>query len=49
MLNKKIAISKMFSLLTDYGRSLENTHGDNIVAKLNLEKRLNVIPMDYLQ
>lgn len=49
VLNKKIAIFKMFSLLTDYGRSLENTHGNNIVAKLNLEKRLNVIPMDYLQ
>ncbi len=49
ILNKRTAITKMFNLLTDYGKSLGETHGANIVAKLDLEKRLSVVPMDYLQ
>lgn len=48
ILNKRTAITKMFNLLTDYGKSLGETHGANIVAKLDLEKRLSVVPMDYL-
>ncbi|MBW9308912.1 hypothetical protein EBB69_08185, partial [Lactobacillus delbrueckii] len=48
ILNKRTAITKMFNLLTDYGKSLGKTHGANIVAKLDLEKRLSVVPMDYL-
>ena len=49
ILNKRTAITKMINLLTDYGKSLGETHGANIVAKLDLEKRLSVVPMDYLQ
>lgn len=48
LLNKRAAITKIFNLLTDYGKSIGESHGENIVAKLDLEKRLSVVPMDYL-
>lgn len=49
LLNKRAAITKIFNLLTDYGKSLGESHGENIVAKLDLEKRLSVVPMNYLE
>lgn len=49
LLNKRAAITKIFNLLTDYGKSLGESHSANIVAKLDLEKRLSVVPMNYLE
>lgn len=41
---KKLAIEKVVRLLTDYGRSLNENHGDNIVNKLVIEGRLRITP-----
>lgn len=49
LFNKRAAITKIFNLLTDYGKSIGESHGANIVAKLDLEKRLSVVPMNYLE
>lgn len=40
------SITRLYNLLTNYGDSLGETHGDNIVNKLNLENRLIVIPSE---
>lgn len=45
VIKRQEAITKMYSLLTDYGTTLSDTHGGSIVNKLNLENRLSVVPM----
>lgn len=45
---KREAVSKVISLLNDYGKSLNDNHGDNLVTKMNLEKRISVIPTSNL-
>lgn len=47
--NKQRAITKLYNLLTDYGQTLGETHGVNIVNKLNLEKRLSIEPVEKLK
>lgn len=46
IIRRQKAITRLYNLLTDYGNSLSETHGDNIVNKLNLENRLSVIPSE---
>lgn len=46
LINRQDAITRLYNLLTDYGNSLSETHGGNIVNKLNLENRLRVIPSE---
>ena len=36
------------NLLTHYGQTLSEAHGENIVNKLILEKRLNVVPNNFI-
>lgn len=48
LINKQEAIKNLFNLLTDYGKTLSDNHGTNIVNKLNLENRLNIMAMDEL-
>jgi hypothetical protein len=43
------AITKLYNLLTDYGRTLSAAHGVNIINRLNLENRISVIPSDIFQ
>lgn len=42
--SQRMAVKKVVDLLTDYGKSLNDNHGDNLVTKMNLEKRISVIP-----
>lgn len=44
IVERQEAITKLYKLLTDYGSTLGETHGSNLVNKLNLENRLSVIP-----
>lgn len=46
LIKRQEAITHLYNLLTNYGDSLSETHGDNIVNKLNLENRLSVIPSE---
>lgn len=46
LIKRQEAITRLYNLLTNYGNSLSETHGDNIVNKLNLENRLRVIPSE---
>lgn len=46
LIRRQEAITCLYKLLMDYGDSLSETHGDNIVNKLNLENRLSVIPSE---
>lgn len=46
LIKRQEAITRLYNLLTNYGNSLSETHGDNIVNKLNLENRLSVIPSE---
>lgn len=48
VIKRQEAITKMYSLLTEYGTTLSDTHGGSIVNKLNLENRLSVVPMNIL-
>ena len=45
---KEKALAAVVNLLTDYGMTLGETHGENIVNKLELEKRLDVVPVELL-
>lgn len=45
VIKRQEAITKMYSLLTEYGMTLGDTHGGSIVNRLNLENRLSVVPM----
>lgn len=40
--SERATIKKIVNVLTTYGETLENEHGENIVNKLMLEQRLNV-------
>lgn len=40
--------SALINLLTDYGKTLSNGHGENIVNKMVLENRIEIIPTTYL-
>lgn len=42
--DKRLAAKKVINLLTDYGNTLDGRHGENIVNKMILENRLNIIP-----
>ncbi|BDR57444.1 AbiH family protein [Xylocopilactobacillus apis] len=42
-LEKRKAVRKVVNLLTDYGNTLDGRHGENIVNKMILENRLQVI------
>ena len=42
--NERETMRKVVNLLTSYGATLKNEHGENIVNKLILEQRLNVLP-----
>lgn len=46
LIMRQQAITRLYNLLTDYGNSLSETHGYNILNKLNLENRLSVIPSE---
>lgn len=46
LITRQQAITRLYNLLTDYGNSLSEMHGYNIVNKLNLENRLSVIPSE---
>lgn len=46
LITRQQAITRLYNLLTDYGDSLSEIHGFNIVNKLNLENRLSVIPSE---
>lgn len=48
LLERQKAITRVYNLLTDYGKTLSDAHGDNIVNKLNLENRISVISTDKL-
>lgn len=40
--NRKNAIKTLYNLLLDYGKTLDNQHGTNIINKLNIENRLRI-------
>lgn len=42
--SERKAMKNIVRLLTSYGSTLKNEHGENIVNKLMLEQRLSVIP-----
>lgn len=42
--NERKTMRNVVNLLTSYGATLKNEHGENIVNKLILEQRLNVLP-----
>lgn len=42
--NERKMMRKVVNLLTSYGATLKNEHGENIVNKLILEQRLTVLP-----
>ncbi|KRL63073.1 hypothetical protein FC23_GL001012 [Lactobacillus psittaci DSM 15354] len=44
LINRQMAIKSLYKLLMNYGKTLSDTHGANIVTKLNLENRLSLIP-----
>lgn len=44
ILKRREAITRIYNLLTNYGKTLSDTHGSSIVNKLNLENRISVIP-----
>lgn len=46
ILKRREAITRVYNLLTNYGKTLGDTHGSSIVNKLNLENRISVIPTD---
>lgn len=46
LINRQEAITNLYNLLTDYGKTLSETHGSSIVSKLNLENRISVIPSE---
>ncbi|CCK85064.1 Putative uncharacterized protein [Lactobacillus equicursoris DSM 19284 = JCM 14600 = CIP 110162] len=41
---RKGATTRLYKLLSDYGSTLDNSHGENLIYKMNLENRLSVIP-----
>ena len=43
-MKRQEAITNLYNLLTDYGRTLSVAHGDSIINRLNLENRISVIP-----
>lgn len=43
-LSAQKTLEKIIKLLTSYGQTLPNRHGENIVNKLLLEQRLNLLP-----
>lgn len=49
VMKRQEAITKLYNLLTDYGRTLSAAHGANIINRLNLENRISVIPSDIFQ
>lgn len=46
LIKRQEAITNLYNLLTDYGRTLSSTHGNSIVNRLNLENRISVVPSD---
>lgn len=44
ILDKREAIRKIENLLVNYGNQLDQVHGENIMNKLILEKRIRIIP-----
>lgn len=42
--NEREVMKNVVKLLTSYGNTLANEHGENIVNKLILEQRLSVLP-----
>lgn len=40
--NRKNATKTLYNLLTDYGKTLSDQHGNNIINKLNIENRLTI-------
>ena len=48
LLEKRRIESALINLLTDYGKTLSNGHGENIVNKMVLENRIEVIPTTSL-
>ena len=43
-MDKREAIRKIENLLVNYGNQLDQVHGENIMNKLILEKRIRIIP-----
>lgn len=48
-MKRQEAISKLYNLLTNYGRTLSAAHGANIINRLNLENRNSGIRSDTFQ
>ena len=48
-MKRQEAITKLYNLLTDYGRTLSAAHGDNIINRHNLENQNSVIRSDTFQ
>ena len=48
LLEKRRIEAALINLLTDYGKTLSNGHGENIVNKMVLENRIEVIPTTSL-
>ncbi len=46
--NRKNATKTLYNLLTDYGKTLSDQHGDNIINKLNIENRLTIVSTENL-
>lgn len=44
VLDKREAIRKIENLLVNYGNQLDQVHGENIMNKLVLEKRIHIMP-----
>lgn len=42
--SERIMLRKVVNLLTSYGETVPNAHGENIVNRLVLKQRLNLIP-----
>lgn len=46
--NRKNATKTLYNLLTDYGKTLSDQHGNNIINKLNIENRLTIASTENL-
>lgn len=46
--NRKNATKTLYNLLTDYGKTLSDRHGNNIINKLNIENRLTIVSTENL-
>lgn len=46
--NRQNAIKTLYNLLTDYGKTLSDRHGNNIINKLNIENRLTIVSTENL-